>query len=475
VPHEEGARTDCQGTVVRPGDDLHAVVSSAPGRTTFCLQQGVFRLSETLMLKEGQRLIGAGSGRSILSGARGVSATRQSPYWVVTGQTSLGTSTLTSATQCSVVSGRDPKGMCIFADQVFLDGVSLWQVGSLGELSSGEFFWDYAANKIYLADDPSGRRLEVSVSSGGVTGGAGVTVQSIVVEKFGNPVATGALAASRGWTIADVEVRLNHGAGIHMGPHTVVRNSYIHHNGQLGIHGGQAICARTKGIVLKDSELAFNNAAGYNSSWEAGATKWTHTDGLIVSGNYVHDNTGSGIWTDGPNIDVLIEGNLVEDNEAPGIVHELGYAAVIRDNVVNRNGFPPVVPGGPWGAGIFIDQSRDTEVYGNLVQDNHAGIVAVQEPPRYDQCGYGALAHVENLYVHDNTVRQLDGTAAGIRLYRESDTSYLQNKNNRFEDNRYYVGDANGRYWDWSGGWGRSTWSEWRRLGHDDAGVLTKI
>ena len=147
-------------------------------------------------------------------------------------------------------------------------------------------------------------------------------------------------------------------------------------------------CARAKGLVLADSELSYNNAAGYNYGWEGGATKWTNTDGLIARNNYVHDNYGSGLWTDGPNINVLFEGNRVEDNDSSGIVHELGYAAVIRNNVVRGNGFQHPIQGDVWGAGIRIDQSRDVEVYGNTVEGNNAGITATQEPAG-DQCGFG--------------------------------------------------------------------------------------
>ena len=58
----------------------------------------------------------------------------------------------------------------------------LWQVGSLGELSSGEFFWDYAANTIYLADDPTGQKLELGAATAGISGGSDVTLQNLVVE-----------------------------------------------------------------------------------------------------------------------------------------------------------------------------------------------------------------------------------------------------------------------------------------------------
>ena len=81
-----------------------------------------------------------------------------------------------------------------------------------------------------------------------------------------------------------------------MGPGTVVRGSFIHHNGQLGIHGGQPSCAAAKGLLVENSELSDNNTSGYNWDWESGAAKWTNTDGLIVRKNFIHDNYGMGLW-----------------------------------------------------------------------------------------------------------------------------------------------------------------------------------
>ena len=465
----------CHGVELNPGVDLVAKVTGNPEGTTFCLDPGVYRISVPLVLRAGQELIGTGNGDAVISGAKVVTASKQGSYWVITGQTSLGTSGVSPLTDCVPVDGKDPGAMCIYVDQAFLNGRSLWQVGSLGELSSGEFFWDYAANKIYLADDPTGKKLELSVATAGISGGPDVALRNLVVEKFGNPVQGGAISTSSGyWLLQGVESRFNHGGGIHMGPYTIVRDSYIHHNGQLGIHGGQPMCAGAKGLVLKDSELSYNNAAGYNYSWEAGATKWTNTDGLIARGNDIHDNYGSGLWTDGPNIRTLFEENIIEDNYASGIVHELGYQAVIRHNVVRRTGLQHPVPDNVWGAGILIDQSRDVEVYGNIVTNNGAGITAVQEPA-WDECGMGEQ-EVANLHVHDNTVRQASGIAAGLNLYLENDQSYYQNKNNRWERNVYHLGDRRGLSFYWAGH--AVAGSQWRSLGQDAEGSfldLTKV
>jgi len=431
----------CVGIEIASPTKLASEVANNPEASTFCLPSGVYRISQPLNLRHGQKLVGAGARKTIISGAKTVSATETEPYWIVTGQESLGQGAVsTSSGECRPVQGRDPKGMCVYRDQVFLDDTSLWQVGSLEELSSGEFFWDYGTNRIYLIDDPTGRKLEVSVAGTGISGGAGVEIRNLTVEKFGNNAQVGAISATNGWLIEGVEVRLNHGAGIHMGPDTVVRYSFIHHNGQLGIHGGQPACAGARGLVLENSELSYNNTAGYNWGWEGGATKWTNTDGLIVRNNLVQHNYGMGLWTDGFNINTLFEGNMVRDNAGMGIDHELGYAAVIRDNVVTGNGFQHPVKNDVWGSGIFIDQSRDVQIYNNTVQDNAAGITAVQEPAG-DPCGYGVAA-VTNLSVHDNAVRQPAGIAAGLRLQNESDQSYYSSKNNEWVDNDYTLSDT---------------------------------
>ena len=54
------------------------------------LAAGTHRVTAPLVLKSGQRLIGAGSGKTIISGAKVVSATKQGSYSVIQGQTNLG-------------------------------------------------------------------------------------------------------------------------------------------------------------------------------------------------------------------------------------------------------------------------------------------------------------------------------------------------------------------------------------------------
>jgi len=61
-----------------------------------------------------------------------------------------------------------------------------------------------------------------------------------------------------------------------------------------------------------------------------------------------------------------------------------------------------------WGAGIIIATSQDTEVYGNLVEDNYNGITVTQQD-RYEPPGgtyfmrYGEWRAYNNV-IHNNTI-----------------------------------------------------------------------
>jgi hypothetical protein len=97
-----------------------------------------------------------------------------------------------------------------------------------------------------------------------------------------------------------------------------------------------------------------------------------------------------------------VRGDRSEDNFNERIVHEISYAAEIRNNTVRRNGTDPST-NWLWGAGIRIHASPNVEVYGNTVQDNANGIVVIQQAP---ETGRYSRWEVHNLWVHDNVIQQ---------------------------------------------------------------------
>ncbi len=448
APADAGVPPD--GVAIRPGESIQARVNAMAPGTQFVLKAGVHR-EQSVTPKEGNSFVGEPG--AVMAGARLLTSfTRQGAYWVADGQTQE------SGPHGSCTAAR-PR--CNRAHDLFLDGAVLRHVGTLAEVVPGAWYFDYPANRIYMADDPDGHTVETSVTAQAFAGPAGnVTVRGIVIEKYANPAQTGAVDAGRGagWVVRDNEVRYTHGAGIRIGHRAQIVGNNVHHNGQLGV-GGVGDDALVEG-----NTIAYNNAAGYDPGWEGGGTKFAVTRNLVVRNNHVHHNVGAGLWTDIDNIHTLYEGNRVEDNESSGIFHEISYDAVIRNNVVRRNGF--AFSGWLYGAGILISSSSNVEVVGNTVEDNAHGINGIDQQRGAGRHGPWVL---QNLYVHHNEVRAGDyGKAAGIA----GDVAlFTPARSIRYENNTYFLGRNV-----WPFEWNSKGLAEagWRGVGQDAAGTFVR-
>lgn len=262
-----------------------------------------------------------------------------------------------------------------------------------------------------------------------------VVIRGLVIERYAPPSQRGAIQGDNGvnWVIEDNEIRNNANTGVRIGKQTLLRNNHIHHNDVVGVSGYRADDA-----IVEANEIAHNSArraAESGAGGEASGMKFVATYRLTLRANRVHDNHAKGIWTDHALPGILIEGNTLTDNGGPGIWHEASYDAVIRHNVVERNGLP-TRPRWLESAGIQVTSARDVEIYGNTVRDNANGIGVMQA------AGYAAGPHgpkvVENLHVHDNTVHMSRGrTGLAQNL---GDRAYYTSKNNRFSGNSYFLG-----------------------------------
>ena len=346
------AAAPCHGIEVRPGADLGAAVAASPEGATLCLRSGVHRVSGPVRPRDGQRLVGEPG--AVVSGAKVVTGfTRSGRDWVAAAFLPRDPST----------HGECATSGCAYPQDVFLGGVPLTRVLDPDDLEPGRFYQDFQANRLYLRDNPEGRVVEQAFAPSILWSAArDVTVRGLVVEKAANEAQRAAIdnEGGGGWAIEDNEVRYNHGVGIR-GDSSTVRGNAVHHNGQLGMSG------HGDGSLVEGNEIAWNNTAGYQCLWECGGTKWAETRGLVVRGNWSHDNHGPGMWTDINDVDVLYEDNVVTGNQGYGILHEISYRATIRDNVVEDT--RPRDGTGFFGGGeIVVSASPDVEVYGNRVR-----------------------------------------------------------------------------------------------------------
>jgi parallel beta-helix repeat protein len=445
--------------VLNPGDSLQAAVNANPEGATFYLRAGVYRM-QSVQPKNGSTFLGETG--AVLNGSRLLTSfTREGSYWVASGQTQQG--------WFSNESCKSGYTRCSYPEDLYLDDSPLRHVGTLGEVGAGKWYFDYGADKIYFWDDPSGRKVETSVTQQAFWGpGARVTIKNLVIEKYATPALLGVVAGGNtsgpvttatDWVVDSNDLRLNHGGGLGPGHRWQILRNKIHHNGQIGISGGG------DDVLVEGNEIYNNNYAQYQPAWEAGGTKFSKTRNLVVRGNNVHHNDGPGLWTDIDNIYVLIENNLVADNLGEGIFHEISYDAVIRNNTVRRNG--TVNPGWLYGANILISASRNTEVYGNVVEVSSSGgngICLI-----YQDRGSGAYGpHVTtDNYVHNNTVTYLGNTgASGAAADFNPDS--LWNGNNRFNYNTYHAPRVDLARWAWRG---EKNWSQFQAAGQDTGGT----
>ena len=182
-----------------------------------------------------------------------------------------------------------------------------------------------------------------------------------------------------------------------------ILGGHYNDNDQLGISGNAATGIVLDGLdgdpaTLDGPELARNHTLHAPCEFEGGGMKWD-VGQVTVRNAHVHDNDCRGLWADINAHNALIENNLVEGNQAEGILYEISQDATIRNNRVYRNGVRAA--GWYWDGGITVASSSNVEVYGNRLSGNYNGITGTQQ----DRPDSTPPAHLlTGFHVHDNMI-----------------------------------------------------------------------
>lgn len=453
----------CTGTALTVGMNVPATVAAAASGTTFCFSAGTFRLTAPIVPKINDVFTGASTSTTFVTGAL-----------LVTGWTVSGTNWFASVPYTYTGHNCSNAGGCVcltgvpacqLEEDLFSDNTVYQRQAALGTVGPGKWYWDEAAGKIYIGSDPTGHTIEVSVVTDGFQYAAGlntVTVQDMTVEKFTGSGVRGRITGSSGsgWTVQRNNIRFNHLAGISVSTTMQVLSNTICDNGKLGGAGGGNTA------LVQNNEICRNNYAGYSSN--RGGMKLEGADGITYRTNYVHDNIGSGLHTDSGSTNTLYDQNHFVNNQNAGINYEISHSGIIQNNVFENEVQNITGTSCTQGAAIFIQASDGIEVKGNTITGAKNGI-----------CGYQALRndnlgnhYIQNLNVHDNTVTQSSGLAAGIfsvtdpSVYPAIFTSW----NNKFTTDNYCILPASGNFFQWNGSLMDAT--TWKSSGLDTSGVF---
>ena len=432
---------------IKAGQSIQSAVNNHPAGTTFLISAGVYR-QQSVVPKSGDSFIGENGAH--LNGSAIVSRFSHSG-------TLWGAHLNVSPPKSLPGKCFSSSPMCAHPEDLYFDGSRFSRVTSKNEVVSNKWFLDYASGTVYLADNPTGHTVEVTMTRFAFSGSASnVTIQGLIIEKYGNFAQHGAVisiassgAPGRYWVVEKNEIRYNHGPGITGSLGMKILSNYIHHNGQIGIS--------TSGdnLLVSGNEISNNNTDGFAFGWEAGGAKFSLTSNLVVSYNNVHDNYGAGLHTDINNYNTLYEYNQTARNKVAGIYHEISFNAVIRYNTVVNDGYTPYGRGIAWGAGIFTVSSPDVEVYGNTVSDCMNGIIGVQ----YQIRPGGAANVLKNYYAHDNTVKQGTGVAAGIGDLTGTGNVYTANNHYRNDTYKLSSGSSMSFHWKNRNNIDKQTWN----------------
>jgi parallel beta-helix repeat protein len=306
----------------------------------------------------------------------------------------------------------------------------------------------------------------------------GTTILGGVFQHFGNagaPSWVSPLIVRRNGVVKGTEFKENFNKGLAI-QGSNARVSYVdtHHNGRYGLVVTRPCdgCPGPVGVIVEDSEIAFNNTRQLSTSDAAGGTKFSGgTDGMIVRGNEVHDNYGSGLWWDGFNRNAQVYGNVIRDNRNWGIFWELSYGgAKIHDNTLTGNGIGDGMANWYNNVQLLVSCSDGSvgriEIYDNTI-DGAAYPLGLINHSGHPLRTAGAYVH------HNRMTLRSSGDEVGAVAYDGLTELFSKAANNRFDSNTYLVPDPSGAYWAWDGQ--MLTWSQWQAAGNDLHGAVQAI
>lgn len=333
--------------------------------------------------------------------------------------------------------------MAGYRDMTYINGVALRQVGSKAAVVPGTFYVDYANNKLYIGNNPSGKTVEA-------------TVREIALDLKKNRNSNPSNTVVRGLGFAhyaengiellktpDVTIENNtfvwngvRGIQFRQSTDAIVRGNTFSYNGMHGIRGGWA-----HNMLLENNTFSYNNIEHFSQVWSAAGIKVINTDGAVWRHNLFEHNIGSGMWLDESSTDATVVNNTIRFNEMMGVMFELSHKAIIANNVIHHNH-----------VGVMIADSSNARVYNNTMSMNGSQVIV--KDSRRKNTDPKEIASGARWITHSNVFKNnIFSNATGSSLLEASDCSTFQSSPSMIADINY-----NG-YYDISSSKGLIKWS----------------
>jgi parallel beta-helix repeat protein len=444
-----------------PGTNIQSAVDDNPSGTVFVLQAGVYRL-QSVRPKQEDRFIG--NNGADLNGSQILNTwTQTGNYWTSADAPALSTAYGPPSQYC-----MDPSTGCVYPQDLYLNNVPLVHKLSL-PISSGQWYFDYTNDVVYLADNPVHRTVELSVAKQAFFGtNNGVTIQNLTVEKYATPIGFGAISPyGSNWTIKSNEIRLNHAAGIKAGNgqptdnNEQILDNSVHDNGQEGI----AIGGGSDSLV-QYNKVFNNNYINLADGFESGGGKIAATVDARVVDNVYSNNNGNAIWGDCSASGTTISGNIITGNRLSGIRYEISHSGTISNNTLTNNAqYRGTGVCAPNGWEIVLADSDGTSVSNNTITTNCAGITLTQGSRNLevnDQVTDNSIS-----YARSTALRNAIGGLDPVLPYTVFDPA----NGNYFDYNIYHFTPSVLSLKNWVYNRSNLSWSDWKSAGEDTHGT----
>jgi parallel beta-helix repeat protein len=273
--------------------------------------------------------------------------------------------------------------------------------------SGDAFVGGYSQGQPTVLDGDYGSAMKWAVDSNSSAGDqSDVTVEYLTVEKFLPPGNSAVINpdSNTGWTISHDTITLNvDGAGVILGAGNKLEDSCLTLNGQYGFQsedtnswGQDSLTGGPYDITVTGNEISENDTCDFSGlltnsevGWhrvnpvpkadqnshcrpvkpqgDEGGFKLWHTNGVMVKGNYIHDNWGPGAWVDTDNANTNITGNTFTGNEGQAVFEEISYNFSITDNYMADNGWTNGLADAKFPtAAVYVSESGSDREFGGI-------------------------------------------------------------------------------------------------------------
>lgn len=220
---------------------------------------------------------------------------------------------------------------------MWVNGAELRQVQRVSQVTTGTFYLDEGAERLYLGADPTNKSVRSSeLSRAFNVQSANTTIRGIGVRNYATSVPDQGAVRTSGanFVLENVVVADSSTGGVGVfAPGARLRHVTVSGSGQQGIQGHFA-----DDLAITDSLVSNSNDERFNPFPAAGGIKITSSRKVLLSGSVITGGVGSGFWSDMSCYDLTVVGNTVANNSWRGIFLELSSKAVVANNVLRDNG-----------------------------------------------------------------------------------------------------------------------------------------